>query len=319
MIEHSWIEDPVIFGELRLFRTLWHTSNEHMFIVKKVSDEFIGEKVNDALLRTFSLKVEQIIDVPIREFLSEESYKRISQMYETCIKTKKPISYEESHILNGKKTYWHTTILSYKDEENNLTRIFGVSKNITELKVVNEKFEYEVDKRTKKLKKTLMKLEKISVTDKLTKLYNRHKLDKALDESIAYSKRYSTTFGLILLDIDNFKKINDTYGHHTGDKVLKEFASILNKSIRRSDILGRWGGEEFLIIVPNTSEELIMQFANILKTRIENHRFFQIKKLTSSFGLTLFKEVDTAEKLIIRTDEALYIAKASGKNKVVIK
>lgn len=317
MIEHDEVNDPIVRGEIELFRAIWHSSSDNMFIVKEENGEFISEKVNDSLLKTFNLKEEHFTNVPLKYFLDKKSYKEVKKMYQKCINTQKPISYEESHILeNMGKTYWNTTILSVKDSKT--TRIFGISRNITKLKKLNEQLEFEVNKRTSKLKKALVELEKISVTDKLTKLYNRHKTDKVLAKSIRFAKRYKSKFGVILLDIDNFKSINDNYGHHTGDKVLKELSSLLKSSVRESDTLGRWGGEEFLIIVPNASKKSLITLANNLKEIISSYEFSDVKKVTASFGATLYKKSDTSENLIIKVDEALYKAKKRGKNRVVL-
>lgn len=169
-----------------------------------------------------------------------------------------------------------------------------------------------------KLESAYKKLEKLAVTDKLTGLYNRHKIDEILENQKEFSNRYDNTFGIILLDIDHFKKINDTYGHAFGDIVLKTFAKILKENSRTTDFVGRWGGEEFLIVIPQANTESLVKIANILKEIIENYDFFEMKKVTASFGVTLYKKNETVDTTLIRVDEALYQAKEKGRNQVVL-
>ncbi|MGD9623665.1 MAG: transporter substrate-binding domain-containing protein [Arcobacter sp.] len=159
-------------------------------------------------------------------------------------------------------------------------------------------------------------LEKMSNTDKLTNLHNRHKLDDSLKYELSRFHRTNIGFGLIILDIDFFKDVNDTFGHNIGDEVLIEICSVLNKNVRSSDILGRWGGEEFLIIVPNVTKEELEAFAEKLRKEIEEHHFFKVGKKTCSFGLTISKELDNENSIVSRADKALYKAKNKGRNRV---
>ncbi|WP_417332748.1 diguanylate cyclase [Halarcobacter sp.] len=163
------------------------------------------------------------------------------------------------------------------------------------------------------------KLEKLAVTDKLTGLYNRHKTDEILVNQKELSNRYENSFGVILLDIDHFKNINDSFGHNIGDKVLKTFARILKRNTRTTDFIGRWGGEEFLIIVPQTEKKSIIKFANMLKEAIESYEFPEVKNATSSFGVTLYKDNESLDTTLVRVDEALYQAKKEGRNQVIYK
>lgn len=160
-------------------------------------------------------------------------------------------------------------------------------------------------------------LEKVSITDSLTKLYNRRALNKTLDGESYKFKRYKHNCSIILIDIDYFKQVNDTYGHDVGDVVLKEFSSILANNIRISDTLGRWGGEEFLIICPNTKVEEVRIVAQSLRQKIEKFDFSTVGSKTASFGTSQFQEGLTVEEVIIKADEALYKAKEQGRNCVV--
>ena len=159
-------------------------------------------------------------------------------------------------------------------------------------------------------------LEKISITDNLTGLYNRHKLNEILEKEFHRARRIKYPFGIIILDIDLFKDINDTYGHNVGDSVLKEISSLLNQNIRKSDTLGRWGGEEFLIIVPEGNKHKEQLLAKKLREKIEEYPFTTVKNITASFGVAKYEEGDNIDTLIKRADDALYKAKEKGRNRV---
>ena len=159
-------------------------------------------------------------------------------------------------------------------------------------------------------------LTKLSVTDSLTKIYNRLKLDETLANEIERAHRYSLNLSVILLDIDYFKKINDQHGHQTGDQVLKTMATILQNNIRQTDIIGRWGGEEFLIICPNIDLEEARLMAEHLRELIASYDFPEVGQETACFGVAQFKLGDQMNTLIARADKALYQAKANGRNMV---
>lgn len=159
-------------------------------------------------------------------------------------------------------------------------------------------------------------LEEISNKDHLTGLYNRHMLSKTLEKEYHRAKRMQGTFEVIILDIDNFKQVNDTYGHNVGDVVLQELALLMKKSIRLSDTLGRWGGEEFLIIAPIKDHQNRSSMAENLRTKIEAYNFTTVHTITASFGVTRYQEGDCINSLIKRADDALYDVKKQGRNQV---
>lgn len=153
-----------------------------------------------------------------------------------------------------------------------------------------------------------------AVHDQLTGLYNRHKLESFMDQEVARCTRYGTGFSLIIFDLDHFKSINDRFGHNEGDAVLSGVSALVRNGLRESEIAGRWGGEEFLIILPETSLDLAMPVAERLRGSIESHRFSIPERVTVSVGIAAFRPGDTPHELIQRADAALYSAKESGRN-----
>ncbi len=168
-----------------------------------------------------------------------------------------------------------------------------------------------------KIKQLQQELILLAYHDQLTSIYNRRKTKDFLEEYIKYSKRYNTPLSLIYFDIDFFKKINDTYGHDKGDFVLKELSRIVKLNLRDSDIFGRWGGEEFLIILPNTDINGAKKVAEKIRTAVKNSDFDGIN-VTISLGITQLNMNDDVDSFINRADRALYKAKRNGRNRVEI-
>jgi len=161
-------------------------------------------------------------------------------------------------------------------------------------------------------------LESLSVTDRLTGCFNRLKLDEVFAQEVQRSGRSKRPFSVIILDLDKFKDINDEYGHPVGDEVLKGSAQLLAGNIRKTDVLGRWGGEEFLIICPETNLEGARNLAETLRQLLEGHKLSCPCKLTASFGVAQHGRDESATNLMRRADKALYEAKAQGRNRVCV-
>lgn len=156
----------------------------------------------------------------------------------------------------------------------------------------------------------------LSITDKLTGLFNRLKLDETLNDEFNRSNRFKNSFGIIIIDIDYFKKVNDTDGHLVGDQVLIHFAKILKENIRKVDVVGRWGGEEFMIISTETDFQGTVKLAESLREIISKYEFPTIGNISASFGVTIYDGDENIENVIARADSALYQAKKNGRNRV---
>lgn len=169
-----------------------------------------------------------------------------------------------------------------------------------------------------KAEKTIEVYYKDAITDNLTQLYNRRKIDDVLDSEVKRGKRYKKTFSVILLDIDYFKEINDKYGHQTGDEVLKGVAEVLKATVRESDLVSRWGGDEFLIITIEADISKAVTIAEKIRLELESSVLYHDIIVTTSIGVADFDfRYDDARSIIRKADLALYEAKNRGKNNVV--
>jgi len=158
----------------------------------------------------------------------------------------------------------------------------------------------------------------LAETDRLTGLFNKGKFNEVLKKEIERAKRYKRPLSLIIFDIDHFKRINDTYGHKVGDEVLRELAKVIKSIIRKTDFVVRWGGEEFVILAPETDLDGALKLAEKLRQTVEKHQFPTVKNVTISLGVAQYIDEETPEEFIIRADMALYKAKENGRNRVEV-
>jgi len=178
----------------------------------------------------------------------------------------------------------------------------------------------ELRLKNRQLEELLHKVNYMAITDALTGLFNRRRFHDVLISEYERAKRYNTPFSLVMVDIDHFKKVNDTFGHSVGDGVLKEVSAILKGSIREIDTASRYGGEEFILILPNTVKDNALVVAERMRLSIEQHTFQEIdRNITVSIGISGMpdEKAETDEKLVRCADFALYRAKQLGRNRTV--
>jgi len=164
-----------------------------------------------------------------------------------------------------------------------------------------------------------MSTEKKAYYDSLTKVYNRNKFNELFESELNRVKRYGNNCSLVILDIDHFKRFNDTYGHLVGDKVLVKLAETISKNIRNTDLFARWGGEEFVLLLPETSLANADLLCDKLRQKVEKIECKEAdEQITASFGVTIIYQDDTMQSALQRADKALYEAKNAGRNRVMI-
>ncbi|GHD59645.1 hypothetical protein GCM10017083_44300 [Thalassobaculum fulvum] len=161
-------------------------------------------------------------------------------------------------------------------------------------------------------------IEMLARTDSLTGLWNRRHFEDTVEAEVERARRYGTPLSLLTLDADHFKRINDSHGHHVGDDVLRELARLLGQQIRRSDLLCRWGGEEFMVLVPGTDGDRAAAMAEKIRQRVAAHVFDGVGPVTVSIGVGQAGPDETADAWLRRVDAALYEAKQRGRNRVVV-
>jgi diguanylate cyclase (GGDEF)-like protein len=231
---------------------------------------------------------------------------------------------------DGEIRHLYTEVHVELDAQGKLAYLYGFVQDVTEKKrvsdalaLMNAELEGLVAQRTEELRHMNAQLvaqnaqlEALSVTDRLTGLFNRLRLDQSLEDELHRYLRFDVPFALLLIDVDHFKDVNDTHGHAVGDQVLQQFAAILGGSTRAVDLVGRWGGEEFLVICRETQETGAMALAEKLRQDVAAFAFPVVGQRTASFGVTSVCAGDTVARMMARADAALYRAKAAGRNRV---
>lgn len=186
---------------------------------------------------------------------------------------------------------------------------------------INQQLEREVQSRTAELTKSNQRLEQLATTDALTNLGNRRAFFAASSDMCERSKRLGTPLAVVILDLDNFKRVNDTYGHGVGDEVLEALGSLLRATVRQIDIAARTGGEEFSLLLENTDLDGARQLCDRIRERMEQLQFNSDKDVftvTMSIGATLWQLDESFDTTLERADKALYQAKESGRNRVIV-
>lgn len=282
------------------YEKVFNGTQESMFLVEVVDYQtFRFIRNNLAHQKSTGIPLDKLRGKTPEDLLGEEPGKEIISNYQRCIEAGKPFSYEERLSLPGGKRLWFTT-LTPVFEDGQITFIVGSARDITQQKIAQDKLRY------------------LATTDELTDLWNRRYFMDAVRKEIARSRRYGHIFSLIMLDIDYFKMINDKFGHSAGDKVLQGLASTLKKHFRQVDVPGRFGGEEFAVILPQTEVDQAYHIAERLRKHVENnpvsyegHRL----RFTISIGVAQHEQdMSSEDDLFKMADDALYVAKNKGRN-----
>jgi len=224
-------------------------------------------------------------------------------------------------VLSEQTKHINNDIALNQLAETDIQEVHQLNKNFYTMQTTlqsrtNELVNAEVKQRLSEQENQL--LETLANTDTLTQVANRLKMEKVLKQEIDLYLRYRLPFSVIMIDIDFFKQVNDGFGHKVGDRVLIECVDTLQENLRKTDILGRWGGEEFIVVCRHSTPDKSMLVAEKLRAAIEQAEFVTQKQLTISLGVAGYQDNETIEQLIHRADQALYQAKQQGRNQYVV-
>ena len=241
--------------------------------------------------------------------LHPEDLESVRSSWQDTTARQHPDWYCKGRLLSGEgEVRWFRCVARrYDDPDATEVRYIGIIVDIT------DQVEHQAV-----LEHKNQELERLSTTDALTGLANRGRLEALMTQEIHRYERYGTGFAIVMLDVDYFKQVNDTCGHPVGDQVLRQLADLMRMNSRLSDCPGRWGGEEFLILCPNTGLEGARQLAESLRRHIEQTHFPVIGHRTCSFGVTVIQPGDQSKEMLKRADDAMYRAKSGGRNRVEV-
>lgn len=290
--EHK--EQEEILFKKRMFEKLSEHLPEGIMVCEdKINySNLIFEKLSGySAKELLSKKFVDLLEDYSKELFNENTKKLLLQ--------KKSYTEQELQLLSKKKkTIWiriKTSLIIVADKTYFLNVITDISK---------EKLKYE-------------KLSNLAYYDALTGIYNRRRFNELFLNEYERAKRYKRDLCAIFFDIDHFKKINDTYGHDVGDIILQELSTLVQKHVRETDFFARWGGEEFIILLPETNKENALILAEHIRKNIVEKTFTKAKKITVSFGVTQLMNQEQQKSFLKRLDNALYKAKQEGRNRSV--
>ncbi len=285
-------------------KDLQHKADEYHAIIQATSDGFnicdISGKIleaNDSYCRMIGYDITELITMNIADIEATENHEMILNHVTKIIKTGSD-SFISRHKRKDDTEIDVEVTITYLD--NCGGRFFSFIRDITDRK----KLEVE--------------LVRAATYDKLTGVFNRGSIEEKIEAELERAKRYGNTFSLIMFDIDDFKHINDTFGHHVGDDVLQGISEIVSKNIRTLDSIGRWGGEEFMVLLSETAASEGARVAEKLRVTLATYKPIEALHVTASFGVTSYQDNDTLDTMLKRVDDLMYSAKKSGKNGIAL-
>lgn len=298
---------------------LLEAKEKYESIVEDLGENFFAYRMNaDLKFVYFSKNMEKILGIPPKSALGKtfegmlewtgdsvevgekslESYSNKEQFHDiTMMSFIHPLSKEERFIRVADH--------AVHDDSGNLLWIEGILEDVTERA-----------KAEKALREKELELEKIATTDVLTGSENRYSIIKHIKEEIHRTQRKQESLSIIMYDFDHFKNINDNFGHDMGDYVLKESTKVIKEVIRDIDKIGRYGGEEFLILLPFSTLTSALEVAHRVKDAVSSHHFEGLPQITISLGVVEYKKDESLQSLLKRVDDKMYQSKHSGRNAI---
>jgi diguanylate cyclase (GGDEF)-like protein/PAS domain S-box-containing protein len=281
--------------ELGIFASII-TQVDQMITVTDLLGEIVY--VNSAFTKKYGYTKDEILNSNINKIKSGKHTKSFyKDLWDTLHSSKSFHGVFFNRHKNGELFIEQKTISPIKNEDGDVNFYVSFAQDITDIMSKNSEYKEKAYK------------------DSLTGLSNRLKFDEILTRKLYEFNKEKNSFSIILMDIDNFKSVNDIHGHDKGDDVLKNLASILQKELRKNDTIARWGGEEFVVII-DAKTQISLEIAEKLRQSIDKNLSLQEQNITVSMGVTEVKDDDTEDSLFKRADEALYKSKENGKNMV---
>lgn len=265
-------------------------------MISKIDEECRVLEVTEAFVSFFGYPLEKIIGLPLGFIFGAGTQGFEPKHIREALSHQKRWSGEvKARLQNGEGVWLDAVVTPVSDKESEVLNYTVIFHDISDKK----------------------RIELLSITDPLTKLFNRHKFNEVF-ENMLMRRHWSegNTFGLIIADIDYFKRVNDTYGHQAGDKVLVSVAHTFAETVRVGDVLARWGGEEFVFLLPDVEVTKTLHVAEKLRAAVEKTEIPNVGKVTASFGVSIYTAGDTIESMMHRADTALYEAKENGRNRI---
>lgn len=286
-------------------------------VVWEIDKNLIFTYVSPNVKKLYGYEAEELIGHNAINFMTEEAKTYLKEQIKINIVKKlngehnSCVLHEMNFICKDGKIKWIEISANVIFNDGRIEGYIGTTHDIS----IKKEYEYQISNYIEELKKNNIELKRLASTDLLTGAYSRRKFED--DINYYLNNNTNMRFSLILIDIDNFKSVNDIYGHIKGDKVLQNVTKLIFNNIRMTDRLFRWGGEEFIIILPETTLESAKAAAEKIRNIIQTGDFGLEKQITVSLGVGEICDNESVEEIILRIDRLLYYAKKQGGNKVL--
>lgn len=304
----------------------YEEDNRYKFVLENIKD--VVWEMDENLVFTFvsqankamcGYEIEDMLGRSILDYLMPDSKQYIYNQWNDMMQNKansrlkRPVLYDVEFICKDGSMLWCEVCVKSISKKDGVQSYIGTTRDISEKKMLDHKLkEYLAE-----LEQKNMQLEKLANLDMLTGAYNRRRYDDFVSTEIEKNEIYGSPFSVIMFDIDNFKEINDTIGHKKGDSILQEITSLILRTLRATDKLFRWGGDEFVILLPELDLRNAMKVAVKVREAVEAYDFaIGDKKITLSLGVGSYVLNEKPDQFVNRVDNALLKAKINGKNKV---
>ena len=288
-------------------------------IIWEMGIDLVFTFVSPTVKETTGYEVDELVGRSILDFLSIESKEHVADQIKQNMQKRingdltKIILYDVQFVCKEGNILRLEVSVKPVFSEKSFIGYIGTSRDISEKKA----YENELRKYIEELKYANVKLEELATLDMLTGAYNRRKFEYYVILSVDKKEKYGSPFSIIMFDVDHFKQVNDLYGHKKGDQILQEISTIVKYSLRDTDKLFRWGGEEFIILLPETALKNAYKVAEKVRKSIESNDFkMPDNKVTVSLGVGDYKIGESIDQFVSSVDNALLKAKSNGRNKV---
>ncbi|MET0014990.1 MAG: sensor domain-containing diguanylate cyclase [Sedimenticola sp.] len=273
-------------------------------LVVKVDLEGRFQFVSQTYCETFGKSEQELLGNQFMPLVHEDDRKSTAKAMEALYKPPHKAYMEQRAMTKDGWRWFGWMDTAVLDDNQNVIAIIGVGRDITDKKQAE------------------FRLEKLATYDSLTGLFNRQALEVRLKKEVDRASRYAHPLSILMLDIDHFKEINDTHGHQVGDDIMRDCSALLNELIRKTDYAGRYGGDEIIVVLPETSSSQAVELAERLRKRIADERFTMVENktlnITVCLGVATYPDNARQQKELMRAaDDAMYKAKESGRNLVI--
>ena len=315
--ELIYLNDKVIESE-RLYKSILDASPNAIVMLDMKYNIILA---SNAAIDVLGYSGDSLIGENILQFFAEDEHLEIEKNIDRVFQEENIGTTNYRGRKNDNSTIFEVNSRAIKDENGNSINLVSIIRDVTQKVILEEVLEAR-EKQYKELAKEL-ELKNISLServsiDNLTGIKNRYYFDERIKEEVDLAKRQKVSFSLLLFDLDHFKLVNDNFGHDIGDKVLKRVTDAVSKIIRSYDIFARWGGEEFVVLMPNTTEAEAVLAAEKIRKAVEDIIHPDIEKITISIGIAIWEVDDDVDQIFVKADKALYTAKNQGRNRVIV-